>query len=193
MLVANNGVRYVSAGWGSLQTHFLAAPIPQTKAAPAGAGLWKPGYELTINVEIPQTQGFGARRPYVAVWIEGKDRYPVRTLAVLFEKARWLNELRAWYRDDRLRAMSEGTEILNSVTSATRSPGKYTFRWDGTDNAGKVVKEGLYTVLVEAAREHGGDSLVRRELKFDGEPSEAQLPAGGELGAVTLAYHKVAH
>jgi hypothetical protein len=30
-------------------------------------------------------QGFGARRPYVAIWIEDKDRYPVRTLAVLFD------------------------------------------------------------------------------------------------------------
>ena len=152
MLVAKNGVRYVSAGWSSLQTHFLAAPVPQTKAA-AAAGAWKPGYELTVNVEIPQVQGFGARRPYVAIWIEDKDRFPVRTLAVLFEKSRWLNELRAWYRDDRLRAMSEGTEIIGSVTSATRSPGKYTFKWDGLDNTGKPVKEGSYTVLVEAARE----------------------------------------
>ena len=68
------------------------------------AAQWNPGYELTVNVEIPQTQGFGARRPYVAVWIEDKDHFPVRTLAVWFQKERWLNELRAWYRDDRLRA-----------------------------------------------------------------------------------------
>jgi thiamine biosynthesis lipoprotein len=112
---------------------------------------------------------------------------------VLFEKARWLNELHAWYREDRLRAMSEGSEILNSVTSATRSPGKYRFKWDGKDNSGKLVKEGTYTVLVEAAREHGGYNLDRREINFNGEPSQAQLPPGGELGAVALDYHKVAH
>jgi thiamine biosynthesis lipoprotein len=183
MLVAKSGAYYVSAGWHS----FLAAAAPQTKTAAAPAT----GFELTISVEIPQGQG-GARRPYVAVWLEDKDHYPVRTLAVLFDKVRWLNELRAWYRDDRLRAMSEGNEILNSVTSATRSPGKYTFKWDGKDNSGKPVKEGPYTVLVEAAREHGGDSLVRKELNFNGQPAEAQLPAGGELGTVTLDYHKVA-
>ena len=195
MLMGKNGSRYFSAGWNSLQASpvlLLAAAVPQSKAAAAkDSGLWNAAYELTVNVEIPQTQGFGARRPYVAVWIEDKDRFPVRTLAVLFQKARWLDELRAWYRDDRLRAMSEGTEILNSVTSATRSPGKYTFKWDGKDNSGKLVKEGRYTVLVEAAREHGGNNVVRREIDFSGESSQAQLPPGGELGAVTLDYHKV--
>jgi len=194
MLVGKSGARYVSAGWNSLETkqqirpvHLVAASFDQSKEN----GLWNSAYELTVNVEIPQTQGFGARRPYVAIWIEDKDRYPVRTLAVLFEKTRWLNELRSWYRDDRLRAMSEGTEILNSVTSATRSPGKYTFKWDGKDNAGKLVKEGRYTVLVEAAREHGGHNVVKRDIDFNGAPVQAQLPAEGELGAVALDYHKV--
>jgi FAD:protein FMN transferase len=196
MLEGRNGTRYVSANWNSLQApqvQLLAAAFSQSAATntKVSGGLWNPSYELTVNVELPQTQGFGARRPYVAIWIEDKDKYPVRTLAVLFEKSRWLNELRAWYRDDRLRAMSEGTEILSSVTSATRSPGKYTFKWDGKDNNGKPVKEGRYTVLVEASREHGGNNVVRKELDFNGEPAQAQLPAGGELGAVTVDYHKV--
>jgi hypothetical protein len=88
--------------------------------------------------------------------------------------------------------MSEGTEILSSVTSATRSPGKYTFKWDGKDNAGKPVKAGKYTVLVEAAREHGGYSLVKHIVDFNGQPSQAQLPPDVELGAVSIDYHKVA-
>jgi thiamine biosynthesis lipoprotein ApbE len=198
MLVGRSGARYFSANWASLQVPpkpFLAAALAQSKPSPAkesGSGSWDPAYELTVNVEIPQTQGFGARRPYVAIWVEDKDRYSVRTLAVLYEKPRWLNELRAWYRDDRMRAMSEGTEILSSVSSATRSPGKYTFKWDGKDNTGKPVKEGRYTVLVEAAREHGGESLVKREIAFNGEPAQAQAPASGELGVVVMDYHKVA-
>ncbi|HLK64388.1 MAG TPA: DUF2271 domain-containing protein [Bryobacteraceae bacterium] len=195
LLVAQNGTRFASAGWNSLQSPRLpmaAAAVPQSKpgAPAADAGLWNPAYELTVNVEIPQTKGFGARRPYVAVWVEDKDRFPVRTLAVWFEKVRWLNELRAWYRDDRLRAMSEGNEILNSVTSATRSPGKYAFKWDGKDNGGKMVKAGRYTILVEAAREHGGYSLDRYEINCNGDPTQAQLPPDVELGAVSLDYHK---
>ena len=197
MLIGKDGTRYQSAGWNTLQAprvqYLLAQAGQQSKPAVGkDSGIWNAAYELTINMEIPQTQGFGARRPYVAVWIEDKDKFPVRTLAVLFEKSRWLNELRAWYRDDRLRAMSEGSEILNSVTSATRSPGKYAFKWDGKDNAGKPVKAGSYTVLLEAAREHGGYSLDRREMSFNGEPSQAQLPSSAELGNVLLDYHKVA-
>jgi thiamine biosynthesis lipoprotein len=193
MLIAKNGARFYSPGWNRLQVQSLLIPAAaEQSSAPVkgGAGFWNPAYELTVALEIPQTQGFGARRPYVAVWIEDKDRFPVRTLTVMFEKSRWLNELRAWYRDDRLRALSEGTEILNSITSATRSPGKYTFRWDGKDNAGRPVKEGRYTVLVEAAREHGGYNLVKREMSFAGEPAQAQAPPEGELGAVLFDYHK---
>jgi thiamine biosynthesis lipoprotein ApbE len=194
LLVRRDGTRIASAGWNALQAPpVLMAAAPQTKApaATSDTALWNPGYELTVNVEIPPPPGFG-RRPYVAVWIEDKDRFPVRTLAVWFNKMRWLPELRAWYRDDRLRSTSDSGDILNSVTSATRSPGKYTFTWDGKDNTGKPVKAGRYTVLVEAAREHGGYTLDRHELDFNGQPSQAQLPPDAELGAVTMDYHKVA-
>jgi hypothetical protein len=195
MLVRRSGAMIMSAGWDSLQAPpvHTASLIPQARAAVLrDAGLWNAAYELTINVEIPQVQGFGARRPYVAVWIEDKDRFPVRTLALWFNNMRWLTDLRAWYRSDRLRSMSEGTEILNSVTSATRSPGKYTFKWDGKDNSGKLVKPGRYTVLVEAAREHGGYSLLRREMDLNGTPAQAQLPPDVEIGAVSIDYHKAA-
>ncbi|HWC96922.1 MAG TPA: DUF2271 domain-containing protein [Candidatus Sulfopaludibacter sp.] len=188
MLVAKSGARVVSAGWNAMLAQ--VAPVRKVSTSPAEGGQWNPGYELTVNFELPQAQGFGARRPYVAVWIEDKDHFPVRTLGVWFDKTRWLNELRAWYRDDRLRAMSEGNEILGSVTSATRSPGKYSFKWDGNDNSGKPVKAGQYTVMIEAAREHGGYSLLHREMNFDGEPAKAQLPADVEMGAVSLDYHK---
>ncbi len=196
MLMQQKGVQLVSAGWKSMQAPHAqliaaAVPPPQAKGASAAdGGQWNPAYELNIDVELPRSQGFGGKRPYVALWIEDKDRYPIRTLAVLFEKPKYLNELRAWYRDDRLRSMSEGTNILNSVTSATRSPGKYTFKWDGKDNSGKLVKAGQYTVLVEAAREHGGYTLDRKDMNFTGQPEQAQLPPDKELGPVVLDYHK---
>jgi thiamine biosynthesis lipoprotein ApbE len=194
MLMKQNGEQVVSAGWKSMQAprpQMIAAAVPPPQAKPAAdGGQWNPGYELTIDVELPRTQGFGGKRPYVALWIEDKDRYPIRTLAVLFEKPKYLNELRAWYRDDRLRSMSEGGNVLNSVTSATRAPGKYTFKWDGKDNSGKFVKPGKYTVLVEAAREHGGYSLDHKEMDFTGQPEQAQLPPDKELGAVSFDYHK---
>jgi thiamine biosynthesis lipoprotein ApbE len=200
LLVTTGGERIASRGWNTLQApavRMVAAAVPQQakSAAPAAAAgpLWDPAYDVTVTVQLPQPQGYNVRRPYLAVWIEDKDRFPVRTIAVWFNKMKYLNELRAWYRGDRVRSMAEGNDILNSVTSATRSPGKYTFTWDGKDNAGKPVKAGKYTILVEAAREHGGYSLDRRELDCNGQPSQADAPPDAELGPVTFEYHKASH
>ena len=197
MLEEADGSRVVSAGWNALQSAaapMVAAAVPQNKsaAAPAEAGFWDPAFQLTVHVEIPQMGGF-AHRPYLAVWVEDKDHASVRTLALWYSKPRWLNELHAWYRDEHSQAMAAGNDALRSVTGATRPPGKYSFNWDGKDHGGKPVKAGPYTVFVEAAREHGGHSLVHQEMNFNGEPAQAQLAPGGELGAVTLDYHKVAH
>jgi hypothetical protein len=76
------------------------------------------------------------------------------------------------------------------VSSATRSPGKYSFKWDGKDNGGKLVKAGHYTVMVEAAREHGGHNVAKIDVTAN-EPSQGQVPAEGELGTVSVDYHKV--
>jgi hypothetical protein len=194
LIIEKSGAQLASAGWSALLAS--AAPASATPQSKSGetrpeAGLWDPAFELTIHLELPQMGGFGVRRPYVAVWIENQDHFPVRTLAVWFQKPRYLDDLRAWYRAEQMRAAAEKTQILRSVSSATRSPGKYSFVWDGKDNSGKLVKAGKYTVLIEAAREHGGYNLVRREMDFNGEPAEVQIPAQGELGAISLHYAKV--
>jgi FAD:protein FMN transferase len=127
----------------------------------------------------------------VAVWIEDKDRFPVRTVALWFRKPRWLPEMRAWYRDDRTRARAEGTEIAASVSSATRPPGRYTLKWDGKDNRGRLVTPGRYTVCIEAAREHGTYQIIRQEMDFAGAPRQVQLPGNVEIASASLDYHKL--
>src|SRR5206468_2359978 len=107
-------------------------------------------------------------------------------LALWTEKPRWLPELRAWFRDDRVRKMAEGNEIASSVSSATRSPGKYTLKWDGKDNAGKPVKAGKYTVVIEATREHGTYQVIRQEIDFTGTPKQITLQGGTEISAASL-------
>ena len=144
-----------------------------------------------MNVALARVDDPRYRRPYVAVWIEDKDKFPVRTLALWYEKPRWLPDLKAWYRDDRLRALAEGTELSHSVSSATRPPGRYTLRWDGKDNKGKPVLSGKYTVCVEAAREHGTYQLMRQDLEFAGIPKQLQLAGNTEVESVSLDYRKV--
>src|SRR5262249_44326721 len=104
-----------------------------------------------------------------------------RTLALWYQKPRWLPELKAWSRAHRLRAMAGTTDLTGSVSSATRPAGKYTLKWDGKDNQGKLVKPGKYTVFIEAAREHGTYQLMRQEIDFNGEPKQFNLTGNVEI------------
>jgi thiamine biosynthesis lipoprotein ApbE len=191
LLIARGGRRIASPGWGSLGAAFAPAaaePVPQ-----AAEGEWDPNYELTINLELAQPGGGRARRPYVAVWIEDANKLPVRTLALWYQKPRWLPELRAWYHDDRARAAVEHREITGSVSSATRPPGKYTLKWDGKDDNGKPVKAGTYTVVIEAVREHGTYQILRQEMEFKGVPKQIELKGGTEIGSASLDYGRKTH
>jgi thiamine biosynthesis lipoprotein ApbE len=194
LLLTREGDRIMSDGWRNYQApglRLVSYSAPKAaKAAAAAADVWNQGYELAVDVELPQPAEFRYRRPYVAVWIEGADHYPVRTLALWYDKARYLPELRDWSRDDQLRYAAEHTDIAPTVASATRSPGKYSLKWDGKDNQGKLVKPGKYTVCIEAAREHGGSQMLRQEIDFNGVAQQHALPAGSELGPVTLDYRK---
>jgi len=198
LLVLADGNRIQSAGWRALAADAqprLRVPAPITSVyAAEQAG--RPGYELTVTVDLAQVQAQGGarvERPFLAIWIEDKDKFPVRTLTVLYRaaEARYLPELRAWYRADRLRALAEGADIINSVSSATRSPGRYTFKWDMNDQQGKPVKPGTYTVCIEAAREHGTYQLMRQAVDFSGAPKQLQVPINGiEISSASLDYHK---
>ncbi len=197
LLLTRDGERIASDGWPSYQ-----APTPRpsyraaaytgplaSQAAKPGA-LWNRNFELVINLEIAAANDYRYRRPYVAVWVEDEDHFPVRTIALWYGKYRWLSDLRYWYRDDQVRTRAEGGDITNTVSAATRPPGKYTLKWDGTDNHGKPVKAGKYTIMIEASREHGGYDIFHQEMDFNGQPSQHTFPAGNELGAITLDYQK---
>ena len=199
LLVKRDGERIESGGWSALQ----AAPSPRSAAlrpgatfekvsARPGAATWDPKYKLTITIDLSEIEGFRVHRPYVAVWIENEDHAPVRTIALWFAKYKYLNELRAWSRVESLRSVGDDTHVMNSVSSATRPPGKYTFDWDGKDDFGNFVKPGKYTVMIEAAREHGTYQLMHQEMEFNGSPQQFDLPGGVEIASATLDYHKIA-
>ena len=186
LLVTAAGERVASANWrgaGSLEPAAYAM-------APAVAGMWDQSYELAVDLTLPQGTDGRYKRPYVAVWIEDADHFPVRTLSLWTQNPRWLPELKQWYRDDQVRHMAEGTDVSKTISSATRPAGNYKIKWDGKDNEGKLVKAGEYTVVVEASREHGGYQIDRQKVSFVGKPATAAIEPGKELGAVTLDYRK---
>ena len=90
-----------------------------------------------------------------------------------------------------MRSVSEDTRVMNSVSSATRPPGKYTFKWDGRDDFGNLVQAGKYTVMIEAVREHGSYQLMHQEIDFNGSPKQVQFPGDVEIASATLDYHKI--
>lgn len=190
-LVLEDGRRVTSPGWRSLEVRRpspsgLDHPVATLEAA-VQAGAASP-WQVTIGLELARFDAM-ARRPYVAVWVEDKDHFPVRTVALWYDgKARWLPDLRAWYRADRLRWMAEGTQIVDTVTTPTRSAGKYTLQWDGKDNSGKPVRVGTYAICIEASREHGGYQVIRQDIDLSGKPKHVALPAGEEISAATLDF-----
>ena len=183
MLVLRDGRTIASPNWSlrELPRVMAAAYAPAKKDAPS--------LDLLINLELARLDDPRYRRPYVAVWIEDGDHFPVRTLALWFQKPRWLPELKSWYRADQVRNLSEGTDISTTLSSATRSPGKYTLRWDGKDNAGKPVKPGKYTVMIEAAREHGTYGIIKQEINWDRKTPAQFTPAGNkEIASASFDY-----
>jgi hypothetical protein len=188
LLVTKSGERIMSPGFAALVAAAIPAPSPEP--APGPLAEWD-DMQLTISFDLAKLD-FRARRPYFVAWIEDSKKLPVRTLALWYNKDRYLPELRAWYRSDRLRSMTEGTDLTHSISSATRAGGHYTLQWDGKDNHGKLITPGKYTVYIECAREHGGYDLFHHEMDFNGTPNKVEIPRGSEISSASFDYHKVA-
>ncbi len=124
------------------------------------------------------------RNPYIAVWIEDASGALVKTVSLWHlqnGQDRWLSELSKWY------SASGGTD---TNSSATRAPGSYSVAWNLTDADGKAIKDGVYTVCVEALREHGPYSLVTGSvsIKRNGKATSQKLDDNSELTATTVSF-----
>ena len=192
LIVDRAGHRHRSAGWNAgvvppnLQLTLFEAP----KADP-----WNGGYELEFSIEINQAGGGGRyRRPYVAAWVEDSDGYPVKTLVLWVQSTgpgpRWIPDLKRWYRSDRLRQLADPTDLVTTISEATRKPGQYSVTWDGRDDGGKLVKPGEYTVYVEAAREHGTYQISKKKVAFGDKPFKETFEGNQEIKAASIEYRK---
>ena len=151
--------------------------------------LWDPNYELAINLELATIEGMRVHRPFVAVWVVDEKKKPLRQIALWYNKPRWLNEMRSWYAVYYDKFSSGGN--ISSTTSATRSPGKYSLKWDGKDDAGNFVKEGKYTIYIEVAREHGTHQLMTQQIDVK-KQTHFDFAANTEVASASLDYRKKA-
>ena len=197
LLVDRHGQRYQSHGWMTLAQVDTAEPSekkaevnqPQVKQPEP----WNGGYELKVELEINQpAEGRRYRRPYVAMWVEDKDGVQVKTLLLWVQSTgkgpRWIPDLKRWHRGDRTRKASEGTDLVELVSEATRKAGQYSLVWNGTDNNGKLVSPGKYTVYIEAAREHGTYQLMQKNVSIGDKPFSEKFEGNVEIKAASIDY-----
>ncbi len=147
---------------------------------------------VDVTIRRPDGDMRRFRKPYVAVWLQDKDKFPVRTLALWVQKTqpgpRWYPDLRVWYRDEKLREVVDGNQVIDAISGATRGPGTYKFAWDGLDERGKPVKPGTYTLVVESAREHGTYQIMKDTIELGAEPIKKSLPGNVEIESVNFTY-----
>jgi thiamine biosynthesis lipoprotein len=183
LLVTKAGHQIKSKGWDALT---VPEPIP-ISSKPA-ANQWDDNFELVINIELAQLPGF-ARRPFAAVWVVDEDNKPIRTIAVWYNKDRWLHELRAWFSTNRA-SFSGDAGSMSTISSATRSAGKYALKWDGKDDKGNYVKPGKYTINIEVVREHGTYQLMNGEINCAKKAQLVSLTGNAEVAGASLEYRK---
>lgn len=190
LLITKEGKRIESEGWKDYAVKSSLKNSAETKVSMLRDNQWNPDFELIVNLELNRMQG-PSRRPFVAVWVEDKDKKSVRTLSVWYNKPRWLRDLRAWTKANAGKFSVEAGNI-SSVSSATRSAGKYAIKWDGKDDEGNYVKKGEYTVHIEVVREHGTYQLISQEIKLQNKQAQIELPANAEVASASLEYRKKA-
>ena len=160
-------------------------------AGAAVAGAPALAADLYVTVEIPRLKVAEYHKPYVAIWVEAPDASAAATLAVWYETglkedhgARWLKDMRQWWRKAG-RAMSFPAD---GISGATRAPGPQKLVFSGAKDPLSKLAPGQYTLVVEAAREVGGNETVRVPFAWGGKPGKpATVSGAAELGAVTVA------
>ncbi|WP_197453949.1 DUF2271 domain-containing protein [Caulifigura coniformis] len=194
LLVTEQGRQIPSPGWTRrVQAAKAASLLAQAEAKPPAAK--SELLELVVNFELNKPSEEQYRRPYVAVWMEDADGFPVRT-AVLWMQTkqpgpRWHRDLLRWFKNDRVRKLADEKDLIGVISGATRGPGEYKAVFDGLDDAGKPLKPGKYTLYIEAAREHGTYQLIRHPLQLGAEPiPEAKLKSNVEIKSASVEYRK---
>ncbi|MEZ5986095.1 MAG: DUF2271 domain-containing protein [Hyphomonas sp.] len=177
-VTADDGRVYSSSGWAALE-HSGTAP-GTGRAKPA----WSGGYQLTIDLEIPEIKAAKYERPYVAAWIADADRNLIRILMLAGDKPRWMEENYYWFR----RFGRKAGSLVDAMSGPTRRPGVYTLVWDGLDDDGNAVPPGDYILHVEAAREHGEHQHESLDLPLAAGAFTQDIPAGAELGTVHVRF-----
>lgn len=143
---------------------------------------------LDLKIELPRKSVAEFHRPYVAMWIEGAAGN--RHLNVWYEAKnreeggrKWLAEMRQWWRKvgRTVNLQADGT------SGATRAPGPQSISFGANHPALKDLPAGQYQLAVEAARELGGQEVVKTPFSWPPTaPTTTSAKGALELGAISV-------
>jgi thiamine biosynthesis lipoprotein len=186
-IITADGHKIESPGWKAYELTVIKSATHSV--ADRGQVMWNKDFEVAVNLELMRFEG-RARRPFVAIWVEDSKKKTVRTLALWFNKPRWLPDLKEWFHKNS-DTYQNGVKDVFSISSATRPPGTYTIKWDGKDDNGEYVLPGNYTVYIEVAREHGSYQIMKQDITCKGKVQKYSLGSNEEVSSASVEYRKV--
>ena len=138
--------------------------------------------EITIELALKQQSG-EYHRPYVASWIESSKGKSVRTLLLWREQAKWLKDIRRWWR----KAGRKDAALVDGITAATRAAGKFKLSFLAQDDDKKSLENGQYTLFIEVVRENGGRAIIRQPFSLNGSKETFTLAATNETDQIKFS------
>lgn len=188
-LIDHLGNQFTSAGWSTLA---LESQDDDADVADETASK-KEAHGLIVDFTLNRPKGGIYNRPYVAVWLEDEDGFPVKTAVLWIEVEqpgpRWHRDLTRWYRNNRMRKAVDPTKLIGTISGATRGAGEYQAIFDGTDNSGDKLPNGKYTLCLEVAREHGTYQLIRERVELNGKAiAKKELKENVEMSKVAYEF-----
>jgi len=140
--------------------------------------------QISVEITIPKIKTQPYHKPYVAVWLETRNRKGVHTLAFWHEQKDWFKDVRQWWR----KIGRQQTPAYDQVTGATRKPGTYTLRISKDQLTILNLSPGEYFLNVEAVREEGGREFIRQKITLGATETKHYEKLGKhELGKVVIS------
>jgi thiamine biosynthesis lipoprotein len=166
LVVTADGGVHRSPGFAKYEERSIAGDVPARAAIHA-----------TLSVDVTPNQ-WVRRRPYVAVWVTNAAGKHVRTLAMWGDRYKYQRDLSRWW------GLAGGdAALVDAVTRATRSAGKYELEWDGLDQQGQATPPGTYTFWIEAAYQNGPHSARSTTVVCGPERGTAAIEATDAFSA----------